>query len=162
MDMLRLERTQMAKRSGRIKPATCGGQSNQRKSPCAGVAPVAALLCAIALSGCVSRAKAKAQADAAFVAGQQQALAQMRQNAMQGAVVTINGPVRQPVLPWTERMTLGSALVAADYYGPDPTSIAIARGGRAIQVDPKTLLQGQDIQLLAGDIIQIQTGTTAP
>lgn len=119
-------------------------------------------VCAVALSGCVSKAKAKAQAEAAFLAGQQQALTQMRQNAAQGATVTINGPVRQSVLPWTESMTLGSALVAADYYGPDPTMIMIARGGRAMQIDPKTLLQGQDVQLLAGDVIQIQAGVAQP
>jgi hypothetical protein len=121
-----------------------------------------ALLCTVAMSGCVSRAKAKAQAEAAFIAGQQQALAQMRQNSAQGAVVTLNGPVRQSVLPWTQNMTLGSALVAADYFGPEPTSIVIAREGRAMQVDPKLLLQGKDVQLLAGDVIQIQAGPARP
>lgn len=142
------------------------------KKPCPSRFPESLLLttaiafvCASSLTGCVSQARAKAQADAAFIAGQQQALAQMRQGAAQGAVVTIQGQVRQSVLPWVQNMTLGSALVAADYFGADPTNIVIVRQGRVFQVDPKTLLQGNDVQLLAGDTIQIQTTppqTTSP
>jgi hypothetical protein len=130
-----------------------------------GVVRVAGLLVLASsqvLTGCVSQSKAEAQAQAAFVAGQQQALARMQQAPVAGEVVRINGQVRQPVLPWVPGMTLGSALLAADYQGPDPVQIFIARAGRAIQVDPKELLQGRDVQLLPGDVVQINTSLSQP
>lgn len=117
------------------------------------------LLLACGSAGCVSKAKAKAQAQSAFLAGQQEALARMQQqSAFANATVRINGAVRQNVIPWTESMTLGSALVAAEYFGPDPLEIIILRSGRPLRVDPKDLLAGRDIQLQPGDVIQINTG----
>lgn len=112
-----------------------------------------------ACAGCVSKSKAEAQARAAYLAGQQDAAARLQRNQLQGAIVTINGLVRQSVLPWTQQMTVGTALIAADYYGPDPTQIVIMRGGRALTVEAADLLAGRDVQLLAGDVVQIQTGT---
>jgi hypothetical protein len=110
----------------------------------------------------MSKAKAKAQAQAAFVAGQQEAMARMQQQSgMNNATVRISGAVRQNVIPWTESMTLGSALVAADYFGPDPTAIVIVRSGRAVHVNPGELLSGRDVQLEPGDVIQISTGQPA-
>src|ERR1039457_3365775 len=73
------------------------------------------LLLAVLLGGCVSKSKADARARAAFMAGQQQALVRMQQTLAPS--VTVNGEVRNRVVPWTEGMTLAKALVAADYYG---------------------------------------------
>lgn len=122
-------------------------------------------LVAVALgTGCVSKSKAEAQARAAYVAGQQDAMARMQRNNPQGAgaTVTFQGAVRQPVVPWTQNTTLATALLAADYFGSDPTRITILRGGRAINIEPAELLSGRDVQLAAGDIIHIQTADQPP
>lgn len=113
------------------------------------------------VTGCVSKSKAEAKARAAYLAGQQDA-ARLQRDQAQVGTVTINGLVRQSVLPWTQQMTVGTALIAADYYGPDPTQIIIVRGGRAMTLNAADLLAGRDVQLLAGDVVQIQFGTAVP
>ena len=115
-----------------------------------------ALFCAF-VTGCVSKSKADAQARTAFLAGQQQAIMRMQQAQIQGPSVTMRGQVRNPVLPWTEGLTLAQAIVNADYYGPDPRQILIVRGGRAIAYDPKNLLSGADIPLQPGDLVEIRS-----
>ena len=112
------------------------------------------VLIALALTGCVTKSKAKAQAREAFVAGQNQALMRMQQSQPS---VTMMGEFHNPVIPWTEDLTLARAVVAAEYFGrTTPREILVVRHGRAFSVDPKTLLNGQDIPLEAGDIIQIR------
>ena len=112
------------------------------------------VLLAIAITGCVTKSAAKAQAQQAYVAGERQAL----EHALQSKnSVTILGPVRNQQVPWTEDLTLAKALVAADYYSRNnPTEILIVRQGRAIQVDLAKLLAGEDIPLLAGDLVNIR------
>jgi hypothetical protein len=106
------------------------------------------------LAGCVTKSKAKAQAREAFVAGQNQALMRMQQSQPS---VTMVGEFRNPVVPWTEDLTLAKALVAADYYGRvTPHEIFLVRQGRATSIEPKALLNGQDVPLAPGDIIQIR------
>jgi hypothetical protein len=119
------------------------------------------LLLAVLLGGCVSKSNADARARAAFMAGQQQALARMQQT--QAPSVTVNGEVRNRVVPWTEGMTLAKALVAADYYGAkDPGQIIIVHNGIANRVEPSQLLSGVDIPLQAGDIVQLMPQTAPP
>ena len=116
------------------------------------------LLLAVALAGCVSKSKANAQAHAAFMAGQQQAMMKMQQAQTegQGPCVTVNGEVRNHVVPWTQGLTLAKAVVAADYCGTaDPGQILIVHNGIANRVDPKQLLSGVDIPLQPGDIVQL-------
>lgn len=120
----------------------------------------AALLAALTLAGCVTKAKAREEAQAAFLAGQQQAMTGMQRN--QGSSVTIIGAVRNPIVPWTEDLTLARAILAADYTGPtDPNDIIILRNGRAIKVDPNQLLNGEDVPLQAGDTVQINPRASA-
>jgi protein involved in polysaccharide export with SLBB domain len=120
----------------------------------------AILLVTLTLVGCVTRTKARADAQAAFIAGQQQAMAGIQRT--QGASVTIIGPVRNPIVPWTEDMTLAKAILAADYTGPtDPNDIVIMRNGRAIKVDPNQLLNGEDVPLQTGDVVQINPNASA-
>jgi hypothetical protein len=124
-----------------------------------------ALLLAAPFEGCVSKSKADAKARAAFVAGQQQALMRMQQAQMQGQgpCVTVNGEVRNHVVPWTEGMTLAKALVAADYLGTaDPGQIVIVHNGIATRVEPGQLLSGVDIPLQPGDIVQLMPQSAAP
>jgi len=115
--------------------------------------------CASALvlgsAGCTTKAKANANARAAFAAGQQQAMMRMQQN--QTPNVTVHGAVRNPLIPWTEGMTVTKAVVAAEYFGKkDPTEIIVVRKGIAFRIDPKLLLQGTDPPLEAGDIMEIR------
>jgi len=123
------------------------------------------LLAAIAFGGCVSKSKAKAQAQAAYLAGQQQAIARMQQLQAQGQgpCVTVNGEVRNRVVPWTEGMTLAKALLAADNYGAaDPGQILIVHNGIASRVEPQKLLSGVDIPLQPGDVVQLMPQSAAP
>ncbi len=76
----------------------------------------------------------------------------------QGAFVTVRGLVRNPVIPWTEELTLAQAIVQADYYGfGDPREITVIRQGVAYPVDPRRLLKGLSNGLLApGDVVLIR------
>ena len=105
------------------------------------------------LTGCTSQTKAREQAKAAFMAGQQSAMMRMAQP--QKPVVTFIGQVQIPSVPWTEGLTLAQAIVSAGYMGRDPKQIVIVRNGQAVPVDPKQLLAGEDIPLQAGDLVQI-------
>jgi len=105
-------------------------------------------------SGCTTSSTAKAQARAAFLAGQQQAHMQQQQ----GPVVTVLGQVRNRMIPWTEELALSQVLIAADYQGfLDPRAIVIVRKGRRFQVNVKHLLRGTEDPLVEpGDTIEIQ------
>jgi len=114
-----------------------------------------ALLALIVPAGCTTDSKAKADAQAAFLAGQQQAWTQLQQ--LRPNSVRVLGPVRQPVVEWTETLTLAEALVAAGYQGArDPRLILVHRAGQQIRVDPRRLLQGADLPLQAGDTVEIR------
>lgn len=105
-------------------------------------------------AGCVTKSKAKEDAQKAFFAGQQQAM--MRMSQPQQPVVTFIGPVRNPLVQWSQDLTLAKAIVAAGYEPKvDPKQIMIVRNGQAIPVDPRKLLEGEDIPLLAGDLVQM-------
>lgn len=106
------------------------------------------------LSGCTTNSKAKAQARAAFLAGQQQAHMQQQQ----GPVVTVLGQVRNRTVQWTEELTLSQVLIAADYHGfMDPRAIIIVRNGERFHVNVKHLLRGTEDPLVEpGDTIEIQ------
>ena len=109
----------------------------------------------MAAVGCTTQAKARAKAQAAFMAGQQQAWVQFQQTNPNS--VRVLGPmVRQPMLQWTYTLTLGEAIVAAGYQGPDPRAIIVVRGGQAIPIDPKKLLAGEDLPLQPGDTVEIR------
>jgi len=115
------------------------------------------VLLTLCLTSCVSKARARAEARAAFLAGQQQALERMQQNAPAGPTVTFIGEVKNRLIPWTADLTLAKAIVAADYYGSvDPASIVLIRDGQQTVYDPKKLLQGADILLEPRDVVEIR------
>jgi hypothetical protein len=123
------------------------------------------VLAAFAFGGCVTKSKADAKAREAFLAGQQQAMVRMQQTQpqTQGPSVTVNGEVRNHVVPWTEGLTLAKALLAADYYGTaDPGQIFVVHNGRATRIEAKQLLTGVDIPLQPGDIVQLMPQAAAP
>jgi hypothetical protein len=112
------------------------------------------LLLAVLVSGCTTRSKARAQAQAAFAAGQRQALAQMRD--AERKIIRVLGNVRNPEVPWTEGMTLAQCIVAAKCYDQsDPREIVVIRRGERLTIDTKTLLHGEDVPVEAGDTIEI-------
>ena len=113
-----------------------------------------ALLIFLAFPGCATKETSPRQADAAFQAGQQQALQQLYEARF--PVVTVLGAVRNPRLDWAEDLTLAKAIVAADYHGPgDPRAIILHRGAEQFHIAPKQLLRGQDWLLQPGDRIEI-------
>jgi hypothetical protein len=122
----------------------------------------------LALVGCASKAKTQAQIRRAYAAGQEQARAQMEkaQQSQQAPPpmvdpgdpqVRILGSVKNPVLIWSEGLTLGRALVEASYLrNTTPAAITIYRNNFPLDIDPQTLLRGQDYPLYPGDIVHIQ------
>jgi hypothetical protein len=67
------------------------------------------------------------------------------------------GPVQNPLIAWTEDLTLAEAIVAAGYVGTrDPREIIIVREGQPIRVDPEQLLHGEDVPLQPSDIVEIR------
>jgi hypothetical protein len=113
------------------------------------------LLLLLAGAGCTTKAKAQAEAKTAFAAGQQQAMMRMQQ--AQNPSVTVRGEVRNPLVPWTEDLTVAKAIVAAVYCGvKDPAEIVVIRQGKVFPVDPKQLLNGTDPPLQPGDVMEIR------
>jgi hypothetical protein len=116
-------------------------------------------LLTLAFAGCVSKSTAQARERAAYLRGQQEAAVRMQQQMQtqgQGPSVTVNGDVRNRVVPWTDGMTLAKAIMAADYYGAtDPRQIFVLRNGVARRIDVQKLISGTDFPLQPGDIVQL-------
>jgi hypothetical protein len=105
-------------------------------------------------AGCETRGRAKAEARAAFLAGQ----AQGRAIQASANSVSILGDVNTPAIPWTDDLTLAKAIVMAEYQRPgDPSLIVLRRDGRPpLFVTPKQLLSGYDLPLKPGDHIELR------
>lgn len=121
----------------------------------------AAFVLCLAMSGCASKktGASQQQLQRAYMAGQQSAMAQMQQQLQQASApqIRVIGTVRNPVVLWSEGLTLSRALVDSQYQNPgNPTSITIYRGGNAIPIDPQSLLRGQDYPLYPSDVVVIQ------
>jgi hypothetical protein len=117
---------------------------------CAGGIP--ALLIAMSFCGCITKAQARAQAQAAYLAGQRDALAKMA--ADQHASVYIVGPVQKTEVPWVEGLTLAQAIATANYTSRhSPKEITITRQGERASINPKDLLNGRVVPLEPGDTI---------
>jgi hypothetical protein len=116
----------------------------------------AILLFALVVSGCMTKSKARAQARAAFLAGQNTELRQ-QQLQTQGSSVTIIGPVQNPQVPWVEGLTLAQAIATSNYLDSQaPKEIIITRQGENANVDPSVLLSGVAVPLEAGDTITLR------
>jgi hypothetical protein len=106
-------------------------------------------------AGCVTKAQARAEAQRAYAAGQQEAFARMQQ--ARGPTVTVSGPVRNPFVAWTPEMTLAKAILEAVYVGQsEPKQITLVRAGQEHVIATSRLLSGEDIPLEAGDIVRIE------
>ena len=114
------------------------------------------LLAVMALSGCESKRAARERAREAYIQGQQQELARDRAVMLQqDRMVTLQGEVENPAVPWREGLTLTQAIVAAKYTGfMNPSKVRVVRAGNVVAdffgVD---LLRGRDAPLQPGDVI---------
>jgi hypothetical protein len=118
------------------------------------------VLTGLAACGCTSKSTAKADARAAYYAGQAQAMHQIEQEqsapAAPGNTVSILGPVQYPSLTWTPDLTVTKAIVAAGYVDPgSPSQITVYRQHSQFTVDPQALLNGEDVALLPGDVLKL-------
>lgn len=113
------------------------------------------LLVLLPVCGCVSRSTASADARAAYVAGQKDAYAKIV--AEDRTNITVVGDVASPKISWVEGLTLARAIATADYTGiMSPKEITLMRRGQRATIDPKNLLNGNDVPLEPGDTIFIQ------
>ena len=114
---------------------------------------VISILALVAVTGCVTKSKADAQAKAAYLAGQKAAYDSMGQKMMD---VVVLGNVSKHEVPWVAGLTLSQALATADYTGShDPTEIVVKRNSVQTRVDPKQLLAGKDMTLEPGDTVMV-------
>ncbi len=104
-------------------------------------------------TGCETKSRARLEAQQAYVAGQEQALAQ---SGPKPKIVHVTGEVRNSIIPWTEELTLAKAIVAADYTGYlNPRLIRVIRDGIPTDIKASALLNGEDMPLQPGDTIQV-------
>jgi|HubBroStandDraft_3_1064219.scaffolds.fasta_scaffold650092_2 hypothetical protein len=111
------------------------------------------MLALVPVAGCVTKATADAQAKAAFVAGEKAAYQTMQSST---TAITVLGSVQKHQIPWVDGLTLTQALATAAYTGAhDPTDIILRRNSVQTEVDPRQLLNGQDVPLHPGDVISV-------
>jgi starvation-inducible outer membrane lipoprotein len=123
---------------------------------CGKSAFVLALLISAAalLAGCTTKSVAQSKQQQAFLAGQNAALRQ--QQAAQFSGVTVVGPVQNSQVPWVAGLTLAQAIATANYLDShEPGQIIITRQGESANLDPKLLLNGVQVPLEPGDLIEI-------
>lgn len=105
-------------------------------------------------AGCGGRLKARLKVQNAFLAGQNSALMQ-QQAQLPG--VTVIGAVQQAHVPWVAGLTLAQAVATANYVGDqDPRRVIITRNGESAAMDANVLLNGADIPLQIGDVIELR------
>jgi hypothetical protein len=107
------------------------------------------------LCGCVTKSKAKADARAAYIAGQKDAYAAIANTQRTG--IKVFGPVQNPEVPWVEGLTLVQAIATATYTAHgNPKEIILLRRGESASIAPKDLLNSHDVPLEPGDTITLR------
>lgn len=119
---------------------------------------VALIAVGIFTAGCASKSNARLKEQNAFLAGQNSVLMQQQsQAAAQSPGVTIVGAVQHPQVPWVTGLTLAQAIATANYVGAnEPKQIIITRHGESAAMDANVLLNGSDIPLEIGDVIELR------
>lgn len=103
----------------------------------------------------MTKSAADAQAQAAFLAGQQQAINQM--SDPRRINIRILGPVRFPEVAWAEGLTLAQVITEAGYLDRNaPREIVIVRPRGRFPVDPQALLRGELFPMEPGDLVEIR------
>jgi hypothetical protein len=115
---------------------------------------VVVVLLGVLLAGCTSKRTVQREEQNAYLAGQN---AILKQQQAETNGVTVLGPVKNSHVPWVVGLTLAQAIATADYLDShDPKQIIITRNGESATVDPKVLLQGTDVPLEVGDVIELR------
>jgi hypothetical protein len=110
---------------------------------------------ALAAGGCVSKSRARLEAQNAFLSGQNAALQSQLPAGSSG--VTVLGAVQNQSVPWVEGMTLAQAVATANYIGlHEPKQIILTRQGESAVLEPKVLLSGAVVPLEPGDVIEVR------
>lgn len=110
---------------------------------------------ALAAAGCTTRSNSRAQAQIAYLAGQNQLL--QAQMAAQTRSVTVVGAVQYPQVAWVEGLTLAQAVATAKYIGTiEPKKIIITHQGESAALDVDVLFSGPPIPLDAGDVVELR------
>jgi hypothetical protein len=105
-------------------------------------------------SGCANQETLRAREQAAFYAGQAQALSQQ-----QKPTILVIGNVAHPKVDWVEGLTLVRALIQAEWQGRnDPRGIILRRPGSTINIAPEDLYREQEEGplLQPGDVIELR------
>jgi hypothetical protein len=106
-----------------------------------------------AATGCTSNPKARAQADAAYRAGQLQAV--RNEDARKRGIV-FTGPISNSLIPWTEGLTLAQAIAAAGWNAKtDPRLIILTRGNEVVTMTPQQALEAADEPMQPGDHVDM-------
>ena len=111
------------------------------------------LLAAMLVAGCTTKSKARANSQAAFRAGQAQATiaAEAKQNG-----ISFTGQVLNPIVPWTEGLTLAQAIVAARWSGlKDPRLVIVTRAGERVELTPNESVAAAQLPLEPGDSVEL-------
>ena len=118
----------------------------------------AILLLGLTLTGCTTKSNAKLREQNAYLAGQNAALLHHQAEADAGTPgVTIVGQVQNPKVPWVTGLTLAQAIATANYVGTDqPKQVIITRNGESAAMDASVLLNGTDIPLEIGDVVELR------
>jgi len=125
------------------------------------------LAVALGAVGCTSKSTARLNAQNAFLAGQNQVLreqlAQQPAPVSQTESVTVVGPVQNPTVPWVAGLTLAQAVATANYLdSKEPVQVVITRQGESATLDARVLVNGPDVPLESGDVIELKSGDPHP
>lgn len=111
------------------------------------------LLATMLTAGCTSKSKAHQAAAKAFQAGQ---ASEARAQDAQRNGITFTGPVLNPIVPWTESLTLAQAIVAARWSGlQDPRLVIITRAGERVEMTPSQSLAAAELPMEPGDQVEL-------
>jgi hypothetical protein len=112
------------------------------------------LLLLLVACGCTTRSTARLREQNAFLAGQNMA---MQHQLAQANSVTIRGAVQNPQVPWVAGLTLAQALATANYSSQDaPQQIILTRQGESAVLGADAFLNGADIPLEPGDVVELR------
>jgi hypothetical protein len=144
-----------------VQPKASSGSFSSGRSKMNGflklfrVGGISAILMATSFCGCVTKSQARAQVQAAYLAGQSDAFGKMAADLRTS--VFIVGPVQKSEVPWVDGLTLAQAIATANYTGRhNPKAITITRQGEQASINPKDLLNGHVVPLEPGDTITIR------
>ena len=106
-------------------------------------------------AGCASPSSLREREREAYRSGARDAMQAVTQPP---PIVFFNGWVRNNAIEWHPDLTLAQGLLEAEYSGRrTPSSIRIfSHEGDVIDIDPATLLDGEDYYLEKGDRVEIQ------